>query len=55
MSALDFISGRNISTILAGVADVNATTLDELISQYKPSERKNPKWIQDHIIMTTST
>jgi hypothetical protein len=40
ISALDFSSGRNISTVLVGVADVNATTLDELISQYKSSERK---------------
>ena len=39
-SALDFSSGRNISTVLVGVADANATTLDELISQYKSSERK---------------
>ncbi len=40
-SALDFSSGRNISTVLVGVADTNATTLDELISQYKSSsERK---------------
>src|ERR687885_2187798 len=37
ISALDFSSGRNISTVLIGVADVNATTLDELISQYKSS------------------
>lgn len=34
ISALDFSSGRNISAVLVGVADVNATTLDELISQY---------------------
>jgi hypothetical protein len=40
ISALDFSSGRNISTVLVGVADANATTLDELISQYKSSERK---------------
>ena len=41
ISALDFrSSGRNISTVVVGVADVNATTLDELISQYKSSERK---------------
>src|SRR5919202_716697 len=40
ISALDFSSGRNISTVLVGVDDVNATTLDELISQYKSSERK---------------
>jgi hypothetical protein len=37
ISPLDFGSGRNISTLLVGVADVNATTLDELISQYKSS------------------
>jgi hypothetical protein len=37
ISALDFSSGRNISTILVGVADVKATTLDDLISQYKSS------------------
>ena len=37
---LYFSSGRNISTVLVGVDDVNATTLDELISQYKSSERK---------------
>jgi PsbP-like protein len=40
ISALDFSSGRNISTVLVGIADVNATTLDELISQYKSSETK---------------
>jgi hypothetical protein len=40
ISASDFTSGKNISMVVAGVADVNATTLDELISQYKSSERK---------------
>jgi hypothetical protein len=40
ISALDFSSGRNISTVLVGIADVNTTTLDELITQYKSSETK---------------
>ena len=40
-SALDFSNGRNISTVLVGVADTDATTLDELIREYKSSsERK---------------
>jgi photosystem II reaction center protein PsbP len=41
-SPLDFSSGRHISMVSIGIKNVNATTLDQLVSQFKSSNATKP-------------
>jgi hypothetical protein len=41
-SPLDFSSGRHISMVSIGLKDVNATTLDQLVSQFKSGNATKP-------------
>jgi hypothetical protein len=53
-SPLDFSSGRHISTVTVGVRDVNATSLNQLISQFKSSNATKP-FFDSKIIDESST
>jgi hypothetical protein len=42
MSPLDFESGKHLSTLIIGVTDTNASTLNQLISQHKSTLEHMP-------------
>jgi hypothetical protein len=53
-SPLDFNSGRHISMVSIGIKNVNATTLDQLVSQFKSSNATKP-FFEEKIIDESPT